>query len=149
MQDVARSLLNQGFFAAASGMPAYPSQAENTLTQYGSPLDGDNKTPPKKPQRCWGCDGAHSWRKGKEIVCPRKNDPAAQAKAKREYNNWLRTTKKRKEGHKTVEFKDLSESQQKKMREAVLASDASTAASTTSSATVLPPYCPRACPCPQ
>ena len=128
VQDIARGLLNQGFFSAASGMPAYPSQAENTLTHYGTPPDGGDKVPTKKPQRCWGCDGDHSWRKGKEIVCPRKNDPVAQAKAKREYNNWLRATKKRKEGQKTVKFKDLSESQQKKMREAVLASDASTAA---------------------
>jgi len=146
VQDIARGLINQGFFSAASGAQAHPSQAETrataypsqaakTLTQYGTPPDG-GKTPTKKIQRCWGCNGDHSWRKGKEIVCPRKNDPAAQAKAKQEYKDWLRTTKKRKAGNKIVEFKDLPEDQQKKMREAVLSSDASTAASTITGVTV-------------
>jgi len=146
VQDIARGLINQGFFLAVSGAQAhpsqaetrataYPSQAEKTLTQYGTPPDG-GKTPTKKIQHCWGCDGNHSWHKGKEIVCPSKNDPAAQAKAKREYKDWLRATKKRKAGNKTVEFKDLPEDQQKKMCEAVLASDASTAVSTITGATV-------------
>jgi len=158
VQDIACGLINQGFFSAASGAnahpsqaatraTAYPSQAETTLTQYDTPPDG-GKIPTKKIQRCWGCDGDHSWRKGKEIICPHKNNTAAQAKAKQEYKDWLHATKKRKAGNKTVEFKDLPEDQQKKMREAVLASDASTAASTITGVTVpsgqsgcLPPQC--------
>jgi hypothetical protein len=142
VQDIARDLLSQGFYAAVSGVPArasgvptYPSQAETTLTQYDTPPDGGN-VPTKKTQRCWGCDGNHSWRRVKEVVCPCKNDPAALAKAKKEYQNWLRVTKKCKERNKTVEFKDLSEPQQKKMREAVLASDASTATSSITGATM-------------
>jgi hypothetical protein len=146
VQDIACGLINQGIFSAASGAQAhpsqaetrataYPSQAEKTFTQYGTPPDG-GKTSTKKIQHCWGCNGDHSWRTGKNIVCPCKNDPAAQAKAKREYKDWLRSTKKRKAGNKTVEFKDIPEDQQKKMRKAVLASDASTAASTITGGTV-------------
>ena len=50
VQDIARGLLGQGFYAAMSGVPAYPSQAETTLTQYGTPPDG-GKVPTKKTQR--------------------------------------------------------------------------------------------------
>ncbi len=61
-----------------------------------------------------------------------------QAKAKKEYQNWLRITKKGKETNKTVGFKDLSKPQQKEMCEAVLASNASTATSSITGATM--PY---------
>ena len=50
VQDIACSLVGQGFFSMAYGgqqISAYPSQAETTLTQYAG---GGCK-----PNKCWGC----------------------------------------------------------------------------------------------
>ena len=136
-QDIARGMLaSQGFFASASagaGAGIYASQAEQTLTKYDK--DG-------KPVRrtCWGCGGDHSWMLKGVIVCPRKGDPLViQAAEKRfvEYKAKFKKGDKGKEGGKgkgkrSVEFKDLDEASQKKIRETVLAMAASDTSSTTS-----------------
>jgi hypothetical protein len=62
VQEIARGLINQGFFLAGhpieEAVPAYPSQAEKTLAQYNP--DSSNSNPDCKPLDCWGCGGNHS-----------------------------------------------------------------------------------------
>ena len=141
-QDIARGMMaSQGFFASASaGASAgvYASQAEQTLQKY----DKDGK-PVKRA--CWGCGGDHSWMLKGVIVCPRKNDPKVVQAAENkfvEYKAKMKKGDKARDSEKgrrkrTVEFKDLDDASQKKMREAVLAMAASDSSSTTSTVSTI------------
>jgi hypothetical protein len=89
VQDIARSLVDQGFFSMAYGgqqISAYPSQAETTLSQYTGGGGGG-----RKPSFCWGCGKEdHPWRRGKvPIVCPMKDDPACIKRAEEHYKKFI------------------------------------------------------------
>ena len=127
VQDIARGLLGQGFYSNIIGddASAYPSQAEKTLSRYGDRRDDRTKGRERRPLECFGCGGDHSWMKDKKIVCPRGTEPAVIKRAAEAYKKYLERVKelrsKRSKG-RVVDFKDMAPSDQKRMREAVLAS---------------------------
>ncbi len=130
-------MLGQGFLTKVMGASAYPSQAEATIQKYKSDTKGGG-IGGRKPLECWGCSSDHSWMKAGKIVCPRGNNPAVQAKAKEYYEVYKASGRSR--GYKgkkgrNVEFKDMTEQQQKKMREAVLAITAMESSSVASAIT--------------
>ncbi len=137
VQDITHCILGQGFLTKVMGAGAYPSQAEATIQKYKSDTKGGG-IGGRKPLECWGCSGDHSWMNAGKIVCHHRNDPVVQAKAKEGYEVYK--TSGRSRGYKgkkgrNVEFKDMTEQQQKKMCEAVLAITAAETSSITSAIT--------------
>ncbi len=125
MQDIARGMLGQGFFATAIGegsATAFPSQAEQTLNRYS----GGSNQRDRMPLKCFGCGGDHPWIKKKKIVCPKAKEPGVAKKAEAEYEAFRRrlAEARAKRGgnrrRKFVNFNDMNESDQKRMREQVL-----------------------------
>ena len=50
-----------------------------------------------KTLNCWGCGGDHSWWSSqlKKIVCPKADDPTAQANAAAKFNEYEQQRQKR------------------------------------------------------
>ncbi len=137
VQDIALGMLGQGFLTKVMGAGAYPSQAAATIQKYKSDTKGGG-IGERKPLECWGCSGDHSWMKAGKIVCPRGNNPAVQAKAKELYEAYKASGRSRRYKEKkgrNVEFKDMTEQQQKKMHKAVLAITAAETSSVASAIT--------------
>jgi len=127
VQDIARGLLGQGFYSNIIGndASAYPSQAEKTLSRYGNRRNDRTKGRERRPLECFGCGGDHSWMKDKKIVCPRGTEPAVIKRAADAYKKYLERVKElrsKRSRSRVVDFKDMATSDQKRMREAVLAS---------------------------
>ena len=136
IQDIARSLVGQGFLSMAYGrqqISAYPNQAETTLNQYA----GGGR----KPNKCWGCvEDDHPWRKREgPIVSHMKDNPACIKHAEDKHRKFIE--KRRARGsrnprnksdadHSTDTGKQLFMT---KMRTDVLAATTSTALTPTTS----------------
>ena len=153
VQDIARSLVGQGFFSMAYGgqqISAYPSQAETTLNQYAGGGGGG-----RKPSFCWGCgkDG-HPWRRGKgPVVCPMKDDPACIKRAEDHYKKYLESRRARggrnprdksdatadTSKRQFTEYKDMTDKQRTKMHKDVLAATTSPAPPPTHSSSTVGP----------
>jgi len=146
VQDIARGLLGQGFYSNIIGKDAsaYPSQVEKTLSCYVDRRDDRTKGCERRPLECFGCGGDHSWMKDKKIVCPHGTEPAVIKRAAEAYKKYLERVKElrsKQSRGRIVNFKDMAPSDQKHMREAVLATqrNASQASSiTASSSSFLP-----------
>ena len=142
MQDIARGVLGQGFYAnvPADDAVALNSQAERTLARYG---EGANPTVDGKVRRknCFGCGGNHSWMKDKRINCPRAGDPEVAKRAAENYKKYLEKVKEMREKRKrgrVADYKDMNPADQKRIRNAVLAihGQGSVASSVSSSSTI-------------
>ena len=139
MQEIACGMLGQGFFSTVIGgasAPAFPSQAEQTLNRYSSGGNQRNRL----PLRCFGCGGDHPWMKNKKVVCPKAKEPGVAKNAEAQYEAFRRRIaedRKKRGGNrrfKLVNFNDMNKTDQKKMREQVLASSATSSQSSTTSA---------------
>ena len=124
MQDIARGMLGQGFFLNVIGgnsAPAFPSQAEQTLNPYS----GGGNQRDRQPLKCFGCGGDHPWMKNKKVMCPKAKEPGVAKNAEAQYEAFRRriAEARAKRGgnchRKFVNFNDMSETDQKKMREQV------------------------------
>jgi hypothetical protein len=129
VQEIARGLLGQGFYSNVTGVDAAanPSQAKKTLSRY-SGCRGDDRDHSRNCKRfkkeCFCCGGNHSWMKDKKIVCPWGTDPAVIRRASKNYKKYVEKLKEmraRRSKNRVVDFKDMAPSDQKRMREAVLA----------------------------
>ena len=125
VQDIARGVLGQGFYANDGGedTAALSSQAERTLARYG-----DGATPPVdgavRRKNCFGCGGDHSWMKDKRVNCPRGSDPDVARRAAENYKKYLQQLKDMRERRKkgrVADYKDMNPRDQKRIRDAVLA----------------------------
>jgi hypothetical protein len=126
MQDIARGLLGQGFYATVTGndAAAYPSQAEKTLSCYGNGGDGTSCRDCWRRRECFGCGGDHSWMSNKKVVCPCGSEAAVIRRAFKMYKKYLDRLKelRAQRGKGCIaDFKDLNPANQKRMRKAVLA----------------------------
>jgi len=139
MQDIARGMLGQGFFSTIIGessATAFPSQAEQTLNRYSS----GGRQRDRLPLKCFGCGGDHPWMKNKKVVCPKATEPGIAKKAEAEYEAFrrrlaeARTKRGGNRRRKFVNFNEMNESDQKRMREQVLMTSATSSQSSTTSA---------------
>jgi hypothetical protein len=128
MQDIACGMLGQGFYSNVIGggdAPAFASQAEKTLSNYKG---GEDQRRKRRPLKCFGCGGDHSWMKDKKVVCPNSKDPAnirCAANQYKKYKERITEHRAKRGGNKrrrVVDFKDMTPADQKQMREAVHAS---------------------------
>jgi hypothetical protein len=126
VQDIARGLLGQGFYTNVSDndSTAFNSQAEQTLARYSEGAKPLIRRDAARRKNCFGCGGDHSWMKDKKVVCPCASDPTVAKRAAEMYKKYLERVKElkeqRKRGH-VADYKDMNPSDQKCMREAVLA----------------------------
>jgi hypothetical protein len=113
-----------------------------------NPLQKYKDSAPNK-HHCWDCEGNHSWMVRGELVCPRGTDPQTIKNAETKFAAYKANLKKggksrsdgsKSTGKRSIEFKDLEEYSQKKMRKTVLAMlvDGSLMLSTTLSITLVP-----------
>jgi hypothetical protein len=123
IQDIARSMLaSQGFIISPVGnASAYASQAKKTISYY---MDGKRCKRPKLS--CWGCSGNHSWIKRGKVVCPCGTDPQVIKVADQWYAEFKDTQAKRGnkpkgKGKRTLNYKDMDETLNKKMCKTILA----------------------------
>ena len=139
MQDIARGMLGQGFFSTIIGessATAFPSQAEQTLNRYSS----GRRQRDRLPLKCFGCGGDHPWMKNKKVVCPKATEPGIAKKAEAEYEAFrrrlaeARTKRGGNRRRKFVNFNEMNESDQKRMREQVLMTSSTSSQSSTTSA---------------
>ncbi len=132
MQSIARNAVGQSFHMTTAG--AYPSQAENTLTQYKgtskSDTSGSTRDTSSRKMECFGCGGEHPWqlRGATEPYCPNRDQPGARAKAELNFAAFRQRRKKQSDARKKkrgrekeVNFSDFSEAQQKLICQQVLA----------------------------
>ncbi len=126
MQDIARGLLGQGFYASVldDDTAAFNSQAERTLARYGEGAQPLIDRDAAWCKNCFGCGGDHSWMKDKKVNCPRASDPAVAKRAAENYKKYLQRVKelreKRKRG-RVADYKDINPDNQKRICNAVLA----------------------------
>ena len=139
MQDIARGMLGQGFFSTIIGessATAFPSQAEQTLNRYSS----GGRQRDRLPLKCFGCGGDHPWMKNKKVVCLKATEPGIAKKAEAEYEAFrrrlaeARTKRGGNRRRKFVNFNEMNESDQKRMREQVLMTSSTSSQSSTTSA---------------
>jgi hypothetical protein len=132
-------MLGQGFYSTIIGgesAPAFPSQAEKTLTRYSS--GGGQRE--RLSLKCFGCGGNHPWIKDKKIMCPKAKEPGVAKNTEAQYEAYrhrmaeARVTQGGKRCRKFVNFNDMSETDQKRIREQVLTSSATSLQSSTASA---------------
>ncbi len=148
MQDIARGLLGQGFYASVSddNATAFNSQAEWTLAHYGKGAQPLIDRDAVRRKHCFGCGGDHSWMKDKKVNCPRAFDPAITKQAAENYKKYLQRVKELREKHKrgcVADYKDMNPDNQKRIHNAVLAihgqsSVASSVTSTSTTGSILP-----------
>jgi hypothetical protein len=126
MQDIARGLLGQGFYASVldNDAAAFNSQAERTLARYGKGTQPLIDRDTVRRKNCFGCGGDHSWMKDKKVNCPRASDPAVTKRTAKNYKKYLQRVKelreKRKRG-RIADYKDMNPNNQKQICNAVLA----------------------------
>ena len=71
---------------------------------------------------CWGCGGHHAWRDRhtKEIVCPNKDKPGVEDRAKAAHKKYLAAIQKQRKGwvqKKKVKFSDLTADEKERFRQ--------------------------------
>jgi hypothetical protein len=98
---------------------AFISAAEKTLRENKGKHSMDDD---EIKILCWGCGGRHPWRDRhtKEIVCPNKDKPGVEDRAKAAHKKYLNAIKKQRQGwvqKKKVKFSDLTSDEKEKFRQ--------------------------------
>ncbi len=135
---IARQLVGSQTFAAS--VPTFASQAERTLARYapggyssegGYCSDGGRSESSRgsrgelgRNDKCFGCGGPHPYIKNKVVVCPNKDKSSVKEAADTNYREWVEKRKKqnKKRKERSVSYDKLSDKDNAKMRESVLAS---------------------------